>query len=206
MSTFPTGPYALILADPPWAFETHQAERRTPTQKKFNEAEDHYPTMSFDEMAALPVREIAARNALLAMWVVGSHLDEALRLGEAWGFTFCTDLFCWMKQKLVNAEQIDLFNGDIAATRMSMGYHSRKQKEDCWLFKRGKGLPVLAHDVRQVIIAPSLGHSRKPPEQYDRLQRLYGEVPRIELFARNTAPGWDAWGNEVGKFDLGEAA
>jgi N6-adenosine-specific RNA methylase IME4 len=205
-ANFPSGPYSLVLADPPWAFRTFNAKGRTPTQKKFREAEDHYPTMSFAEMAALPVADMVAKDALLAMWVVGSHLDEAMRLGEAWGFAFCTDLFCWMKQKMIGANQPDLFTGDIPPPRMSMGYHTRKQKEDCWLFKRGRGLPVLAHDVRQVIVAPSEGHSRKPPEQYQRLDRLYGPVPRIELFARNTAPGWDSWGNEVGKFDLGAAA
>jgi N6-adenosine-specific RNA methylase IME4 len=202
----PTGPYSLLLADPPWAFRTFSADRRTPTQKNFREAEDHYPTMSFDEMAALPVRSMMHKNSVLAMWVVGSHLDEALRLGEAWGFRFCTDLFCWVKQKLIDADQIDLFTGDIAEPRMSMGYYTRKQKEDCWLFTRGRGLPVLAHDVRQVIVAPSVGHSRKPPEQYQRIERLFGDVPRIEMFARNTAPGWDSWGNEVGKYDARDAA
>lgn len=211
---FPKGPYSLILADPPWAFRTFNGASRTPTQKKFasssgavgeaktfREAEDHYPTMAFDEMAKLPVEDACAKDAFLAMWVVGSHLDEALALGEAWGFTFVTDLFCWMKTRLVDALQVDLFTGDIPPPRMSMGYHTRKQKEDCWLFKRGRGLPVLHHDVRQVIVAPSEGHSRKPPAQYERLERLYGNVPRLEMFARSSAPGWDAWGNEVGKFD-----
>jgi N6-adenosine-specific RNA methylase IME4 len=197
----PKGPYSLILADPPWAFRTFTAERRTPTQKKFREAEDHYSTMTFEEMAALPVGKMAHKNAVLAMWVVGSHLDEAMRLGQAWGFTYVTDLLCWMKQKLIDADQIDMFTGDIAEPRISMGYYTRKQKEDCLLFKRGYGLPVMAKDVRQVIVAPSTGHSRKPPEQYERIERLFGDVPRIEMFARNTAPGWDAWGNEVGKHD-----
>jgi N6-adenosine-specific RNA methylase IME4 len=210
MADLPAGPYSVILADPPWAFRTYTSEGRTPTQKQFRHCEDHYSTMSFAEMAALPVADIADRNAVLAMWVVGSHLDEALRLGEAWGFQFCTDLLCWMKQKMLHAQQPDLFTGDIPEPRISMGYYTRKQKEDCWLFKRGKGLSVLAHDVRQVIVEPSEGHSRKPAEQYHRIERLFGDVPRIELFARNTAPGWDSWGNEVGKFDparaMGDAA
>ena len=205
--------FQLVLADPPWAFETFNRNRRTPTQKKFSPAssseavggeyaEDHYPTMSIDEMAALRVASITARDGLLVMWAVGSHLDEAFRLASAWGFTrYVTDLFYWAKQKLVHADQVDMFTGDIAPPRMSMGYHSRKQVEPCLLFARGKGLPVCAHDVRQLIVAPSTGHSRKPPEQYDRLERLYGDVRRIELFARNTRPGWSSWGNEVGKFD-----
>lgn len=199
--------YQLLLADPAWAFRTYSGKTRTPTQKKFREAEDHYPTMSTAEMCALPVAAIADRHALLAMWVVGSHLPDAFRLAAAWGFETCvTDLFYWAKQKLVAADQVDLFTGDIAPPRMSMGYHSRKQVEPCLLFSRGKGLPVKAHDVRQLIIAPSASHSRKPGEQYDRIERLYGDVRRIELFARSTRKGWDSWGNEVDKFDEERAA
>ena len=193
--------------DPPWAFRTFAGADRTPTQKNFREAEDHYPTMSIEEMAALPVGGMMARDSVIAMWVVGSHLDAAIALAAAWGFAFKTDLLCWMKVRLGDAAfQQDLFTDDILPPRMSMGYYTRKQKEDCWLFTRGRGLPVLAHDVRQVIVAPSAGHSRKPVEQYERIERLFGidqgeDVPRIEMFARSTQPGWHAWGNEVGKFD-----
>jgi N6-adenosine-specific RNA methylase IME4 len=197
----PPGPFKLALMDPPWAFRTFAGKTRTPTLKKFREAEDHYATMSVAEMAALPVGEMMDKDSVLAMWVVGSHCDAAIELAAAWGFRFTTDLFCWLKQKLIGADQIDLFTGDIPPPRMSMGYYTRKQKEDCWLFTRGRGLPVLEHDVRQVIVEPRAGHSRKPAAQYDRLERLFGDVPRIELFARNTRPGWASWGNEVGKFD-----
>ena len=197
----PSGPYRLCLMDPPWSFRTFAGTSRTPTAKSFREAEDHYSTMSIEDMARLPVGEMMAKDSAIAMWIVGSHCDAAIELARAWGFSFVTDLFCWMKQKLIDAQQVDLFTGDIPPPRMSMGYYTRKQKEDCWLFTRGRGLPVLAHDVRQVIVRPSEGHSRKPADQYERLERLFGDVPRIEMFARNTAPGWDAWGNEVGKFD-----
>lgn len=202
MQPLPAGPYRLCLMDPPWAFRTFNGASRTPTQKAFREAEDHYPTMSIEAMAALPVSAMMAKDSAIAMWVVGSHCDAAIALARAWGFAFVTDLFCWLKQRMIDAAQIDLFTRDIPPPRMSMGYYTRKQKEDCWLFTRGRGLPVLAHDVRQVIVQPSAGHSRKPAEQYTRLERLFGDVPRIEMFARNTAPGWDSWGNEVGKFDV----
>ena len=202
MTSLPSGPFDLVLADPAWSFRTFSGTSRTPTQKKFREAEDHYAKMSLEEMAAIPVADVAAKDALLAMWVVGSHLRPAFNLADAWGFPQqVTDLFYWCKQKLIAADQIDIFTGDIPPPRMSMGYHSRKQLEPCLLFARGKGLPVCAHDVRQLIVAPSLGHSRKPVEQYDRLERLYGDVRRLELFARNTREGWSSWGNEVGKFD-----
>lgn len=211
LTPLPPGPFQLILADPPWAFRTYTGGTRTPTQKNFAlsgsgshagaGAGDHYPTMPLDGLKSLDVAGVAAPNALLAMWVVGSHCDEALELGAAWGFTFVTDLFYWMKQKLLRANQIDLFTGDIAPPKISMGYHTRKQLEPVWLFKRGKGLPVLDHSVRQLIIAPPSEHSRKPPEQYDRLDALYGtQLTRLELFSRTPRTGWTSWGNETGKF------
>ena len=206
------GSYRVILADPPWAFVTHNGQRRTPTQKKFVESVDpqsgkpdavgdHYPTMSHAEMAALPVGEWADKDCLLFMWVVGSHLDEAIALARAWGFTFVTDAFYWIKQKLIDADQIDLFTGDIAEPVISMGYYSRKQTEPVWLFKRGR-CPVKSKSVRQLIIEPRREHSRKPDAIYDRIEAL-ADGPYLELFSRTTRQGWDAWGNEVGKFGGG---
>jgi len=223
LAALPRAHYRLILADPPWAFRTFNAAGRTPTRKVFAPAApaaagddaagfapgsggfhhggDHYPVLPLDEMAALPVAAIAARDAVLAMWIVGSHCDAALDLAAAWGFAFATDLFYWLKQRRLAPDQLDLLTGDIAPLPMSMGYYTRKQVEACWLFTRGKGLPVRDHAVRQLIVAPKREHSRKPDEQYNRLDALFGTaVPRIELFARSTRPGWDCWGNETGKF------
>lgn len=199
--SLPQGPFGLVYADPPWAFRTFSAATRTPTQKKFNEAEDHYPTVTLDELKKLPVGDVVEKDSALAMWIVGSHCDAALELGRAWGFDFTTDLFYWLKQKLVRANQIDLFSGDIAPPKMSMGYYSRKQLESCWLFTRGKGLAVLDHSVRQLIIEPPREHSRKPAEAAHRLERLFGDVPRLEMFCRTPRAGWTSWGNEVGKFE-----
>lgn len=198
-SPLPAGPFSLCLMDPAWAFRTRSGEDRVPTQ-----GVDPYGTMTLAEMAALPVGEVMAADSFIAMWVVGSHLGQAIDLAAGWGFGFVTDLFYWAKQRLLHANQIDLFTGDIPAPPIGMGYQSRKQVEPCLLFSRGRGLPVLDHGVPQLIVAPRAEHSRKPAEQYDRLTRLYGDVPRIEMFARNMARGWDAWGNEVGKY--GEAA
>lgn len=212
--SLPKGPFQLLLADPPWAFRTHTSAGRTPTQKKFQEApgcgaegeaepftSDHYPTMQLAQMAALPIGDIAARDAVLAMWIVGSHCDAALDLGRAWGFRFTTDLFYWLKQKRIRPDQLDLFTGDVAPLPMSMGYYTRKQVEPCWLFTRGNGLKVLDHSVRQLIVAPKRTHSRKPDEQYHRLDRLFGTTcTRLELFSRTPRAGWTAWGNQAGKF------
>lgn len=199
-ASLPRRDYQLLLADPAWATQTYDGRNRTPTQKR---GEDHYVTMPIADLKALPVASIAAKDALLAMWAIGSHVDQAIDLGRAWGFRFVTDVLYWTKQKLVRANQIDLFTDDIAEPKMSMGYHSRKQLEPCYLFARGRGLPVLNNDVRQLIISPPAEHSRKPAEQYDRLARLYGDPDQIrcvELFSRTPRAGWDAWGNETGKF------
>ena len=210
-ANLPRAPYQLALIDPPWAFRTYTGGTRTPSSKRIFAASgagshagaaDHYPTMPLADMAALPVSDLMAADSVIAMWLVGSHLGEAAALGQAWGFGEpLTDLFYWVKTKLINAEQIGLFTGDLPEPKISMGYYTRKQAEPCWLFKRGKGLPVKHHGVRQLIIAPPREHSRKPPEQYERLEALFGNVTRVELFSRTQRPGWDAWGNQVGKFE-----
>lgn len=198
----PSGPFGCILADPPWAFQTYASRKHGDGVTPHRAAEDHYPTMDFESMAALPVADIAAKDCMLFMWVVDSHLDEALNLGRAWGFKYKTRGFVWMKQKLINADQIDLFTGDIAEPAIGMGYTTRKQMEDCWLFSRGKP-KILSHSVRQVIIEPRREHSRKPDCQYERIEALVGG-PRLEMFSRTSREGWTSWGLDAGKF--GEAA
>ena len=170
--------FQLCLLDPPWRFKTYNGQSAVPTQ-----AADPYDTMTIADLRAMPIADITAKNSLLVMWAVGSHLAQAISLGEHWGFSYVTDLFYWVKPQI------------------GMGYHTRKQVEPCLLFKRGKGLPVLSHSVRQAIHAPRRQHSRKPDEQYDALDALYGtDIRRLELFARQQRPGWTAWGLETAKF------
>lgn len=193
--------FGCILADPPWAFRTLSGSDRTPTQKKaFHQADDHYKTMSLDALKALPVGDLAGKNCALFMWVVGSHLDAALELGRAWGFELKTDAFIWLKERLWDAGQLDLLTGDVPPPGISMGYWTRKQSEACWMFTRGKPRR-LSKGVRQVIVAPRREHSRKPDEQYDRIEALVAG-PYVELFARTQREGWSNWGNETGKFEV----
>lgn len=156
----PAGGFRAIYADPPWAFRTFSGENMTPHRC----AEDHYRTMDLGELKALPIADVAARDCALFMWIVGSHLAESIELAAAWGFTFKTDAFYWLKQRLLNADQVDLFTGDIAEPRMGFGYWTRKQVEPCWLFTRGKPAR-LAKGVRQVIVEPhaSTAASRRSP-------------------------------------------
>jgi N6-adenosine-specific RNA methylase IME4 len=189
------GEYRVVLADPPWAFRTFSGENMTPHRC----AEDHYRTMDLAALKTLPVGDVAARDCALFMWIVGSHLLKAIDLARAWGFEFKTDAFYWAKQRLRDADQIDLFTDDIAKPRMGFGYWTRKQVEPCWLFTRGNP-GRLTKGVRQLIIEPRREHSRKPDETYARIERLV-EGPYLELVARQQWPGWDCWGAEVGKFD-----
>lgn len=201
LGSLPSGHFGCILADPPWAFRTFSGETMTPHRC----AEDHYSTMSFEQMAALPVGARAAEDCALFMWTVGSHLAESIALAEAWGFTFKTDAFYWLKSRLRDADQIDLFTEDVPELRLGFGYWTRKQVEPCLLFTRGAPSRLSAR-VRQAITEPRREHSRKPDCQYDRIEALVAG-PYLELFARAARPGWTAWGNQVGKFEpVGVAA
>lgn len=179
----PTGPFGCILADPPWAFRTYGGKNSTPHRG----AHDHYVTTETVDLATIPVANVAANDCALFMWVVDSHFSEALDLGRAWGFEFKTCAFVWMKSKLGGYPHV------------GMGYWTRKQTEQCWLFTRGKPKRI-GKGVGQLIHCPRGAHSAKPDQQYDLIERLVGG-PRLEMFARSSRPGWEAFGNEVGKRD-----
>ena len=188
----PRAHFSCILADPPWAFRTFSGENMTPHRS----AEDHYSTIDLAGLKDLPVADVAAKDCALFMWIVDSHLAEALELGAAWGFTFKTVAFIWLKSRMV--DQMDLFLGDVPDPAISFGYWTRKQGEICLLFTRGR-VSRLSKGVRQVIINRKREHSRKPDEQYARIEALV-DGPRLEMFARTAWPGWTAWGNQTDKF------
>jgi N6-adenosine-specific RNA methylase IME4 len=183
VSDLPAGPFGCILADPPWSFLTYGKKHTTPHRG----TEDHYAVTETADLMTLPVRGIAAKDCALFMWVVDSHLPDALALADAWGFKFKTCAFVWLKSR------------EGGYPKIGMGYWTRKQTEQCWLFTRGSPRR-LGKGVRQVIHCPRGAHSAKPDEQYDRIETLVGG-PYLELFARSTREGWSSWGNEVGARD-----
>ena len=193
--------YAVILADPPWHFRSW-ADNSTKGRWNGNEEKPvytqsrapEYKTMSVDEIAALPVSEIAAPDCVLFLWGIWVNLPDALRLIEAWGFTYKTCAFNWVKAE---GRQVDMFRDDING-QLGLGYWVRQNSEFCLLATRGKPKRLKA-DVRQAIIEPRRQHSRKPDCCYGRIERLVAG-PYIELFARAKRPGWDSFGNEVGKY------
>ena len=172
--------YPIIYADPPWRYSAKKVQ---------GAAENHYPTMSIDELCALPVAELAAKDSALFMWATFPQLPEALRLIRAWGFTYKSVAFVWLKK---NRKSESWFYG--------LGFWTRGNAEVCLLgvtpgFKAKT--QIRAHNVHQIIEAPFEGHSKKPDETRQRIVELLGDVPRLEMFARQRADGWDAWGNEA---------
>lgn len=187
------GGFRTILADPPWSFKTYGNRAGTTPHSG---ADEHYVVASFEDMATIPVASVAARDCALFMWVVDSHFDEALALGKAWGFEFKTCAFVWFKGR-----------NEGVVPKVGMGYWTRKQTEQCWLFTRGKP-PRMSKGVEQAIFCGRGRHSAKPDEQYERIEALTGG-PYLELFSRLSRPGWQAWGNQTGSRDGlfdGEAA
>ncbi len=168
--------YTVIYADPPWRYR----------QKDINGAvERHYPTMSMEELCALSVAEIAARDCALFLWATFPQLPEALRLIQAWGFQYKTVAFVWVKK---NRRTDSWFYG--------LGFWTRANAEICLLATRGRPQRQSAK-VHQLIVSPVEHHSKKPDEAREKITALMGDVPRIELFAREKPPGWDVWGNQV---------
>ncbi len=168
--------YNIIYADPPWRYLAKNVQ---------GAAENHYPTMSIEELCALPVGELAAQDSVLFLWATFPQLPEALRLIAAWGFTYKSVAFVWLKK---NKKSDSWFYG--------LGFWTRGNAELCLLATRGRPKRQAAN-IHQFIISPVGAHSKKPDETRDKIVSLMGDLPRVELFARQVIPGWDVWGNEV---------
>ena len=172
--------YQLIYADPPWHFRARSNKGEGRSAKR------HYPVMKLEEIVALPVSKISAKNSVLLIWAIDPMLDVAFDVIKAWGFIFKTVGFYWVKE---NIKSTGFFTG--------LGYYTRANPEQCLLATRGAGLRRMDRSVPRLIVAPRGRHSEKPKETYGRIERLFGDISRIELFARHRHTGWDVFGNQV---------
>lgn len=163
--------FPVIYADPPWHFESW-----TPAGMG-RAAEQHYPCMTLEDICALPVSDIAADDAVLFMWATAPMIPEALRVVEAWGFAYKTNAI-WAKDSI------------------GLGYWLRNQHEHLIIATRGN-MPPPAHARSSVFHGASGRHSQKPASVRDWIRDAYPDVGRIELFARDAAPGWTVWGHEA---------
>lgn len=176
--------YQIIYADPPWTYKVWSVNGNK------RSASQHYPTMRKEELQRFPIQKISAKNSVLLMWVTAPCLEEGLELIRKWGFIYKTIGFTWIKK---NKKSDSLFWG--------MGYYTRANAELCLLATKGKPPKRVSRTVHQVVESPVREHSRKPDEVRSRITELFGNLSRIELFARQKTQGWDTWGNEV-KSDL----
>jgi N6-adenosine-specific RNA methylase IME4 len=193
------GQYRCILADPPWHFRARTELQRSNWVSR-RDAEKHFQVMGIDDIKALPVRDLAAKDAHLFLWATGPCLRMAFDVIEAWGFRYSAVAFTWVKLKRsVNAAQLRFVPTAESDLHVGLGLTTRKNAEFCLLGRRGNAHRN-AKDVREIIMAPVREHSRKPDEAAARIER-YCDGPYVELFARQSRPGWDNWGNEVSKFD-----
>lgn len=164
----PDGPFEIVYADPPWRLGNPDGPHAP---------EQHYPTMTLEEIASEKIP--AADDALLYLWAVNSLLPEAIEIIRAWGFTYKTYI-AWVKDGI------------------GPGVWTRPCCELLLLARRGSYPPPDGPDrPANVIQAPRRGHSKKPDQAYQLIERSYPNATRIELFARNRRPGWTSWGNQL---------
>jgi len=202
----PAGGARVLLIDPPWSFEAYSEKGH------FKGASAQYATMSMDEIKKMPIGHLAANDAVVFLWSTWPLMPHWNDVITAWGFEFKSLAWEWIK-----------FNPDTGKYAFGPGYGTRKNLEPCLMATRGKpkmrppidmpllgaGLPQGVRSVRDFVEAMPLdcirqpldGHSRKPDEQYTRIQTMF-EGPYVELFARQRYPGWISWGFEVDKFEV----
>ena len=176
--------YSIIYADPPWAYlwgKGKEGGRFAP--------EKHYTTMQTQEIFALPVKRIAEKNCALFLWATMPCLPDTIKVMAARGFKYKTCAFTWVKTR---KDGLPL---------AGMGSYTKSNAELCLLGMRGH-IKSVDKAVRQIVMQPRFGHSVKPPMIRNEIVRLFGDVPKIELFARQTVAGWDCWGNETEKFGV----
>ncbi len=174
--------FDIVYADPPWDYRG-QLQHAGPGSGNTGGALRHYPTLSKETLSQLNVQSIARDDSLLFLWSTNPHLDQAIDLGKAWGFRWATVAFVWDK------------------IRTNPGHYTLSQCELCLVFKRGRiPKPRGARNVRQLLRAKREDHSRKPEEARRRIDLMFPEQRKIELFARpgpDPPSGWDYWGLEA---------
>jgi N6-adenosine-specific RNA methylase IME4 len=165
----PTGTYNLVYCDPPWRYDFAETENR--------KIENQYPTMSIDDICNMTLPNLDD-NTLLLMWATSPKLLEALKVIEAWGFTYKTHSM-WDK------------------VNFGMGYWFRGQHELLIVATKGKVSPPDTDNRNSsVYVEKRTKHSRKPHFYYDWIEKAFPNTNKIELFSRNKRDGWEVWGNE----------
>ena len=174
---------AVMVIDPPWAFSSNSVE------KPGRNARRHYPCMSDDDIAALPVMELLAPNALVFVWTTAPMLERSMAVAQRWGRLRYVSQLVWVK------------------SRIGTGFWVRNRHELVLIYRRGK-FPCRrpAPFADSIIAGQQREHSRKPDGLQDRIDEVWPDLPKVEVFARQRRPGWEAIGNELDRFPAGQAA
>ncbi len=175
--------FGVILADPPWRFQPF--DNKDGHEKS---ASKHYRVMDMDWLRSLPVFMLGTDDSVLVMWATQAQLDDAMELMKVWGYTYKT-AGAWAKRSKTDK-----------TWAFGTGYIFRSAAEFFLVGTMGSPRSAV-RDVRNLIVAPVREHSRKPQEMHVALERMFPDVPKCELFSRESRPGWSTWGAESTKFD-----
>ncbi len=176
--------YKIVYADPPWKFGSkayQDSDRKMLVLEK-----TQYNTLSVDELKKLNVKDITEEDCICFMWVTDSHLKEGIEVLESWGFKYKTIGFNWIKKYASGSFCVNFAPWTL------------KSWEICLIGIKGiMGKHKIVNNIQGLVIEERTIHSKKPEEVRKRIEKLFGNLKRIELFARNKKEGWDVWGNEV---------
>ena len=179
----PNKKYNIIYADPPWNYNNWSKLKDDKLSKKCGRM--LYPTMNLDEICKLPINDIAEEDCILFLWATMPCLEQAFKVIKEWGFIYKCCAFSWVK-----TTSKGIYSG--------LGNWTLGNIELC-LLATHKKFPKRKNPVKQVVMSLKSKHSKKPSEVRKRIVMMMGDLPRIELFARQKTEGWDSWGNEVPK-------
>lgn len=184
--------YQIIYADPAWKYGSKELYGdkingyKNGQRKRFSPIERKYKTMDAKDICSLPVKEILDDDCALFLWVTDSHIKEGIKVMESWGFKYRTIAFVWLKKYNTGTRVYNFAPWTLKSTEICLlgikGRMSKFKKSNC---------------VKQLVEEERTQHSKKPNEVRNRIEELFGDLPRIELFARQKTEGWDAWGNEI---------
>jgi N6-adenosine-specific RNA methylase IME4 len=173
--------YEVIVCDPPWRFRTWSETNQAKSASR------HYQLMRTEDIAALPVRDLAQKDCLLLLWSTGAMQPQAFDVMKAWGFTYKSQMM-WRKTT------------PSGKVRMGTGYWTRSMHEPVLIGVLGK--PRKFSAFPSVFDGVAREHSRKPEKFYDLVNKHTFGVRRADLFSRQVRPGFDAWGDETEKFSV----
>ena len=172
----PTGRFSVIYADPPWQYE--RPISKSSVEGVWDLDDDHYPTVAIEDLMKLDVKSVSDDDCILFLWVTAPLMKKGIALGEAWGFKYSTIAFVWDKVRPV------------------FGAYTHSQCEFVLVFRRGKRPEDKTFREKQFLSETKAGHSVKPDEIRQRIERMYPSADRLELFARQPYEGWTVWGLE----------